>query len=260
MKREKPAFGPTRKLPGFEDRKRVHMYPVTFATSCWENDWRPILLDPTYLPIQQIGNHLYDFAERLLIINNVHDLALVKQAAQRHLDTGALTRLVIAEELAPDLLPFFALTRSDFPNDWVYYNALAPLAALYACQTDFLLYQTGDVRLERPISWIPRALARMCKNPLYKVANLTWNDNYAEARRESTSRDWYFYIADRGFSDQMFLVPTSDLRQPIYHYIHPDSHHYPRGDVFEKRAFSAMIPRGWKRITYRRGSYLHRNF
>ena len=197
---------------------------VTFATCCYEKDWKQILLDPAYLK------------------------------------EGVLTRVVSAEEISKEILSYFLLDRSDFANEWVYYNALAPLAAIYCCKTDFLLYMTGDASLDRPVSWIERAIGRMEKIAEYKVANLVWNENWEEAKRESDSREWYFYVAKRGFSDQMFLVRRTDFQQPIYREIHPDSHHFPRGDVFEKRVFSAMIHRGWKRITYRKGSYWHRNF
>ncbi|HSX10183.1 MAG TPA: hypothetical protein VLF94_00485, partial [Chlamydiales bacterium] len=115
---------------------------VTFATACWERDWRLILLDPDYLAVRQIGNHQFPFREKLLIINNVKDLEAVKAAAQAQIDAGVLTRYVVAE----DVLSFFNLKRSDF-NEWQYYNALAPLSAIYHCQSDYLLYVTGDVYL-----------------------------------------------------------------------------------------------------------------
>ncbi len=229
---------------------------VTFATSCWERDWKTILQGPDYLKKKQIENHCYPFQEKLLIINNVSDLAAVKIAAQALIDAGVLTRYVVAEEamLAP-----FGLSRSSFPNDWVYYNALAPLAAIASAQSPYLLYLTGDVRLDAPVSWIGKALRFMEKHPLCKVANLTWNDNYKEAKKESQRLTWNFYVSNSGFSDQMFLIPTAEFRQPIYGEIRPDSHHYPRGDVFEKRVFSYLKNRGCLRITYRGGSYTHEN-
>lgn len=236
------------------------MSRVTFATSCWEKDWKQILLDPDYLPIQQIENHQYNFSEKILIINNVSDLEGVKSAAESHLKKGVLTKVIVAEECASEFLPFFGLSRSDFANDWIYYNALAPLSAIYSCKSEFLLYMTGDVFLEKPVRWIDRALSRMRKKENYKVANLTWNQNYEEAKKECHKKEWYFYVSRRGFSDQMFLIKKEDFCQPIYREIHPDSHHFPRGDVFEKRIFSAMMYRGWERITYRSGSYTHKNF
>ncbi|HSX25656.1 MAG TPA: hypothetical protein VLE89_01445 [Chlamydiales bacterium] len=228
---------------------------VAFATACWEKDWRLILLDPDYLRIKQIGNHRYPFSEKLLIINNVKDLDAVIRAAQAKVNEGVLTRFIIAEEA---MLEPFGLKRSDF-TEWQYYNALAPLAAIHSCQSDYLLYHTGDVYLSKPVNWIPKAICRMEKNPNYKVANLTWNERYQEAKKESDRRDWSFYVAKQGFSDQQFLVKRIDFHRPIYGEIHLDSNHYPRGDVFEKRVFSYMKNRGWERITFRWGSYTHEN-
>ncbi len=240
---------------------------VTFATTCWERDWRTILLDPDYLRLQQIGHHLFPFTEKLLVINNVADLAAVKKAAQAKINDGVLTRFVVADDLASELLPQFHLSKQDFsssplnPNvssDWLYYNALGPLAAIHAAQSDYLLYLTGDVYLEKPVSWIPQALRLMQKHPNYKVANLTWNQNYKEAKKESYSSTKNFYLSRIGFSDQLFLVKKTDFHQPIYQQIRSDTAHVPRGDVFERRVLSYMKNQGWDRLTYKKGSYTHK--
>ena len=244
---------------------------VTFATTCWEKDWRLILLDPDYLRVKQIENHRFPFSERVLIINNVKDLETVKRAAQKRIDEGVLTGYFVAEERAEEILSFFQLKRENFKpgpdagqyqdvnSDWIYYNALGPLSAIYFCRSDYLLYLTGDVRMDRPVDWIGKAVQKMEENPKCKVANPVWNDQYREARRESYRWGWNFYTAKEGFSDQLFLVKQDDFRQPIYEEIRDDSSHFPRGDVFEKRVFSYMKNRGWERIIFRRGSYTHEN-
>jgi hypothetical protein len=245
---------------------------VSFATSVWEKDWQAILLDPDYLRVKQIGNHAFPFSEKLLVINNVKDLAAVKAAAAAKVKEGILTRTVVAEEIVGEVLAFFQLKRTDFHvgadaglykevnPDWIYYNALGPLCALYAARSDYLLFLTGDVRLDSRVDWIEKSIRRMQKWPKCKVANLVWNGRYGEAMRESYKIGWNFFVAKEGFSDQMFLVKTSDFRAPIYGSLHPDSAHFPRGDVFEKRAFSAMKNRSWERLICWRGSYTHENF
>jgi len=252
--------------------KKSPLPTVTFATTVWEKDWRQVLLDPHYLPTLQIENHCFPFSEKILIINNVTDLETVKQIAEEWIAKNILTRYVVASELAPTLLPFFQLKRSDFQmgadahlyenvnTDWIYYNALGPLAALFCCESDYLLYQTGDVRMPKPLNWIAKSVQKMEKNPLYKVANPVWNENQREAKRESYRKEGPFYIAKQGFSDQIFLVKKEVFCQPIYGEIRDDSAHFPRGDVFEKRVFSYMKNRGWERIIHRGGSYLHENF
>jgi hypothetical protein len=245
---------------------------VTFTTTVWEKDWRQVLLDPNYLPTLQIQNHCFPFSEKTLIINNVLDLDAVKNAAENWIAKNVLTRYIVASNLEERILSFFQLKRTDFQmgadahlyenvnTDWIYYNALGPMAAIFCCQSDYLLYQTGDVRMPKRLDWIGKSLKKMEKNPRYRVANPIWNDNKKEARKESYRTDGPFYIAKQGFSDQIFLVKKEVFCQPIYGEIRVDSNHFPRGDVFEKRVFSTMKNRGWERIIYRGGSYLHENF
>jgi len=253
--------------------RRKHSLPsVAFATSCWERDWRQILLDPEYLASKQIANHCFSFAEKILVINNVQDLEAVLTAATQRIADGVLTRLIVAEEEAPQMLAAFGLKREDFKvgpdalfyenvnSDWIYYNALGPLTAIYGSTSDYLLYLTGDVRLDEPLDWIGKAIQLMEKNPRYKVANPLWNGRREEAKREAQARRRGFYVSDSGFSDQLFLVKRADFLAPIYSEIREDAAHFPRGDVFEKRVFSAMRNRGWLRLTYAKGSYTHENF
>lgn len=196
----------------------------------------------------------------------------VKRVAKERAEEGIFTRFVVAAEVTKEMLLFFQLDRSDFRvgmdaslyenvnPDWIYYNALGPLAALYACQSDYLLYLTGDVTLPKPLDWVGPSLRVMERDQRYRVANPVWNEKYEEARRESIRKKGAFYGALQGFSDQLFLVKRDDFRQPIYGEISAEVAHFPRGDVFEKRAFSAMKARKWERLIYRKGSYLHQNF
>ena len=244
---------------------------VTFATSCWEKDWKKLVCDPAYLQTLQIGNHNYPFDDTMLIINNVVDLQTVKRSAEDLVKRKIVHRVIPADDHEQEILSFFELDRSRFKagsdahlyenvtDDWVFYNARGILTALYFCQTEYFLYLTGDSFLEEKINWIPRAIDCMNRDPSFKVANLTWNHCYREAKKESygTKRD--FYVSRTGFSDQCFLVRTSDFRQPIYHEVLPEATQYPRGDVLEKRIFSYMRNRDWKRLTYRHGSYMHKN-
>ncbi len=247
------------------------MATCDFATTCWEKDWRLILLDPEYLRVRMIENHTFPFNDRLLVINNVKNLTEVKKAADKKIEEGVLTRYIVADEIADEIFAFFALKRSDFRMgldaqeyegvnpDWIYYNALGPLSAIYAGKSDYLLYHTGDVYLKKTVSWIPRTIEIMEKRKEVKVANLLWNDQWRQAKRESYRKSWNFYCAKEGFSDQQFLIKRDDFRKPIYGEIREDSAHYPRGDVFEKRVFSFLKNRNFERIIFRRGSYTHEN-
>ena len=90
---------------------------TTFATSVWEDDWKALLLNDEFLPIKKIGNHVTDFSERILIINNVKNLAEVIKAAQKWVDKKVLTHIYVAQETEKEVLKFFNLKREDFKTD-----------------------------------------------------------------------------------------------------------------------------------------------
>jgi hypothetical protein len=246
------------------------MKSCSFATTCWENDWEHILCTPEYLSLFQIERNCYPFAERILIINNVSDLENVKKRAETLISEGVLTRYVVAQEIAQEMLLFFGLSKEDFAlkeegqkfnlhPDWLYYNALGPLAAIYENKSDYLLYMTGDVWLKQPVCWIEKAIKIMEKKPLVKVANLLWNGAKNEAKKEAYKKSWNFFFSKDGFSDQMFLVAKDVARSQMYGELRGDLAHFPRGETFERRFFSYMKNRDWERITFRRGSYTHEN-
>lgn len=246
-------------------RKKKKSLTVTFATNCWENDWKYILLDPIYLQTKLIENNCYPFDEKILIINNVKDRDLVVHHAKKKVEENIISKFFVAKDFEREVLDFFSLKKEDFKakkgfqDEWVFYNGICVLTAIYLSKSDYFLYHTGDSFLQEPINWIPKAIDLMEKKKLYKVANLTWNNNLLEVKRESYKTNSFFYVSKNGFSDQQFLVKLKDFRSPIYNEIREDSHHFPRGDVFEKRVFSFMKNHGWKRITYRYGSYIHKN-
>lgn len=240
---------------------------VTFATTCWERDYT-ILLEKGYLQ-EQIAKHCYTFSKKVLIINNVKNIEKAIALAEDRVKDGSISHFYVASKHEEEVLSFFQLRREDFTlgkdrdkysgltDDWVYFNALGPMTALYFLSTDYILYQTGDVSLARPCDWIDEAILFLEKHHNAKIANLIWNHQIHEVKRESYKKKGSFFLAKEGFSDQMFLAKKEDIRAPILSEIREDAAHFPRGDVFEKRIFSYMKNRGWQRITYKRGSYIH---
>jgi hypothetical protein len=231
---------------------------VTLETKCWENDWEFLLrTDRLKRTIELSG---FNFAKRTLCINNVEDVAKVSRYAERLVHEGVLNNVVIVREHEKAALDFFELSREDFTSGFVY--SIAELVGLYVCDTDYLLHYSGDSRPVGRTDWLSAALTRFESDPRAKVANLTWNGNYAEAASEAFAEDEKFYIG-YGFSDQMYFVRTADFRSPeVYHESNPVSARYPRygGELFEKRVDSWMRNHEYYRLTYRFGAYEHRNF
>jgi hypothetical protein len=231
---------------------------VTFETKCWEGDWEFLLR--TGRIERMVERSRFKFAKKTLIINNVEAPERVAAYAQRLVDRGVLTDYRIVREHEADALDFFGLSRDALGAGYVY--SIAELVGIYVCRTDFLLHYSGDSAPAEATPWIEAALDRFATDARVKVANLTWNRNYAEAASESFSEDADFY-SGYGFSDQMYLVRVADFRNAaVYHDTNPVSERYPGygGELFEKRVDSWMRNHEFHRITYRHGSYIHRNF
>ena len=230
---------------------------VTFETKCYEKDWE-ILLKTGRLEAMIARNH-YDFAERILYINNVDDPDKVRKYAERLMDRGVITEHVLVEDFADEALNFFGLDRDSFEGG--YYYSIQELVGIYRCRTDYLLHFSGDSILDGTFTWLEKAVDRLRNDQRIKVVNCIWNRKESEAEQESTAQDDNFWVGS-GFSDQCYLVKASDFRARIYGEAHPDSQRYPvyGGELFEKRVDAWMRTNGYLRCTYKHGSYLSRNF
>ena len=193
------------------------------------------------------------------MINNVTDYKHVCALAQRAVEDGYITRYIVVEEYAKEVLNFLGLKREDFGRG--YYFSIAELVSIYLCETEFLLHFTGDAIVARNTDWLPASMTIFDRDPRVRVANLAWNNRYQEAQEYSLEENEDFYLGF-GFSDQCYLIRPADFRARIYTEHHPASARYPAyaGESFEKRVDSWMRNHNLLRATYRHASYLHINF
>jgi hypothetical protein len=233
------------------------MPSITFCTNCWEKDW-DILLKTNFLETKILRNEVA-FTKKTLIINNVKNREKVEANAKKVVDKGVITEYFFVEDYIDEALKRFQLTNETLGKGYYYSNH--ELVGVYLCETDYLLYFTGDTWLDRKVGWVEPAIVEMEKNEKYKVANPVWNRKYDEAKKEATSEIEDFYVGF-GFSDQCFLVKTRDFKAPIYNESNPLSERYPKygGETFEKRVDSWMRNHNYLRLTYKHGYYLHEDF
>lgn len=232
-------------------------YEVTFETKCYEKDWEKLL--KTNRIEQMIRRNQYPFKEKVLFVNNVRDVKRVKYYADKLVDSGILTSYVVVEDYADEALKFFDLKKESFKGG--YYYSIAELVGIYLCKTEYLLHFSSDSILERPFNWIGKSIQVMKRDPRVKVANPVWNRNTTEAINESIRSSSSFLIG-QGFSDQCYLIKVKDFRGQIYKEKNLVSSRFPKygGELFEKRVDSWMRNYGFHRITYKHGSYIHKNF
>lgn len=230
---------------------------VTFETKCYEKDWE-ILLKSGRLEAM-ISRNCYDFAERILYINNVADPDKVRGYAERYKERGIITGYVLVEEHADEALAFFGIEQDSFKGG--YYYSIQELVGIYLCRTEYLLHFSSDSILDGSFPWIDKGIAILEHDQRIRNVNCVWNRKHDEAREnafEETEEFWIGY----GFSDQCYLIRTSDFRARIYGETNPASARFPAygGELFEKRVDAWSQNNGYLLATYKHGCYLSKNF
>jgi hypothetical protein len=235
----------------------MNMPSVTFETKCYEKDWE-ILLKTGRLEAM-ISRNCFEFAERILYINNVSDPDKVRRYADRLVEQGIISGHVLVDDYADEALAFFGLGRDSFKGG--YYYSIQELVGIYLCRTDYLLHFSGDSILDGSFSWIEKGIGMLKQDQRVRTVNCVWNRKFDEARDnafEETDDFWIGY----GFSDQCYLIKTADFRARIYAETHPASERFPvyGGELFEKRVDAWAQNNGYLLATYKHGCYLSRNF
>src|ERR1035437_7042611 len=148
---------------------------VTFETKCWENDWE-FILGGNYLDTM-IDRCQYPFQEKVLMINNVRNLTMVKRFADKKIKQKTIDAYYVVDELAPKVLDFFNITKESFTNG--YYYSIAELTSIYLCKTENLLHFSGDSYMPKNNTrWIEKSLKVFSEREDVIVANPTWNGMY----------------------------------------------------------------------------------
>jgi len=207
-----------------------------------------------------IDNCNYKFDRKILYINNVNDISKVKRIAQKKVDNGIIDKYIIVEEYAAKTLIFFNINKSCFKDG--YYYSIAELVSIYLCETDYILHFSSDACIMKDShEWIKKTMSLMNEHKEYFVANPTWDMNFEGAKSESFDETDQNYIGF-GFSDQCYLVRTSDFRNHIYNETNSESERYPKygGELFEKRVDAYMRNHNLYRITSKYTAYIHKNY
>ena len=234
-------------------------YNITFETKCYENDWE-YLLKTNYLDVMiKRCNIIFDYKQ--LIINNVNNKDLVRKYAQRKVDKGVIDNFYFVDDFISDALKQFDIDKTSFGKG--YYYSSAELVGIYLTKTKFLVHFSSDSIMPGTFKskWISSACELLDSSTKYVVASAC-DYNYGNAIGQSTEPNIGDFIVGYGFSDQCYLVRTSDFKSNIYNFKHPDSERYPTygGELFEKRVNSFMHVNELLKLTHSEECYRHRNF
>lgn len=144
------------------------MQRISFATHAFWRDYEIVLAPNRFKMI--VEGHRHSFADVIVVLNNFRnrDEALAARAMADHLiDLGLATKIIgAAEYLTTDVLTDLGL---DPLRYWCLnpYFSSAQFAALHYAKPrcEYLLHMTGDVWLQTPCQWIPKALTALEASP-----------------------------------------------------------------------------------------------
>jgi hypothetical protein len=235
-------------------------YSITFETKCYENDWE-FLLKTNYLD-NMISNCNINFTYKHLIINNVKHPAIVEKYAKKKVNKGIIDRYYFVDDYAESVLSFFNLSKEMLGKG--YYYSIAELTGIFLCSTEYLLHFSSDSFLlyKDKYNWIEKACHYMKAREDFFVANPTWYFDFESVKTNANNEHIGDFYIGNGFSDQCYLIKTSDFKKRIYNHYNTVSERYPKygGELFEKRVDSYMQNSFLKRITFIKSSYIHYNF
>lgn len=222
---------------------------VGLVVNCYERTVHEVL-SPGYFPRIAEENQR-PFTEVVALINNVADRAGARALAEALLTRGEITSYAfVADHLDEALrqagLTSRALRVRPFLLD---YGLVMP----HVVTTRWLLGWDAETHLIRPANWIDPAIALLEAEPQIFHASLAWPPltdadpgflGEEVSRRGRWSLNW-------GFSDQLFLVRTADLRRPIFGHWTAAAYtrHAPHPYTFEYRVESYQRWSGRQRAT-----------
>ena len=235
------------------------MLDVTYATSCYEGDWKYVLSDDRLADLKKYNN--YEFENRWLILNNIKNETRpkVEERIQKAFEMGVFDRAIYAEDHVEETYNALGLQADQIGVEYKY--SISEWVGITLCPSKYFLFYFSDCIQTDLVDWITPSVDLLDDFDFIKVANPLWNNCVDGARSESRWETNDFFFGD-GFSDQCFLVKTSDFRDHIYNEYHPESHRYPTytGNSFERRVFCWMRNNNHLRATYKGANYDHVNW
>lgn len=204
---------------------------VTFETKCWEKDWEYIIKEGYEEKLKPFEG--YKFNEKLLIINNVNEPAVVCREADKLKERGIIDNWYLVKDYEEEVLSFFNLNKNSFleNNNDGYYYSISELTSIYLSKSDFILHFSSDsIFKTNGYNWLTNSLDVMHNNNKVVCTSAFW-ENKTKNKLDYGCR----------FSDHLYLLKKEIFKRQIYN-IKDSAIWYPAhgGNSFEKIVYSFL--------------------
>ena len=116
---------------------------ITFETKCWENDWESIIKNGGYQrKLLSFKDNQFD--KKILIINNVNDVALVCSEADKLVKQQIIDEWFLVDDYKEEVLNYFNIDFNSFKGG--YYYSISELVSIYLSNISsplFSVYSSG---------------------------------------------------------------------------------------------------------------------
>ncbi len=230
---------------------------VNLETQCYEKNWEYVIKTNKILNL--VENSSFNFNKITLFINNVNKHDLVSKEADKLIKNKIIDDFIIVKDYAEEALDFFNIDINYFSGG--YYCSISEIVSIYLTKSDYLVHFSADSDLLNKYNWIDDSIKEMDKNSNIIVSCPSWTNNINKIREEQSSEDELFHYC-QGFSDQAFLIKTSEFKNKIYNEdnLISDSY-YPKqwGKSFERRIGAYIKNNNKIRIVSKNSFYEHKN-
>jgi hypothetical protein len=226
---------------------------VDFIINVFERTYRDVLRPGGVN--ERASYHLYPFAKRVIVVNNVNDRQEVEGLLAVLVESGEVTEFYFVTLRLEESLQKAGLTLADIKKT-MNYTGWA-LVAVCLTGSPYMVHCDADVFLDTPVDWITPSLELMHRDGRIAVANPNWANSSVDV--ESRETDGNFGIG-YGFSDQIFLISRIEFARNVYKCWSPYSWRYPLSQysaIFEQRVDAYMRSRRRMRATYKLATYVH---
>ncbi|MFN0058773.1 MAG: hypothetical protein ACKVX7_09990 [Planctomycetota bacterium] len=226
---------------------------IDLVVNVFERTYRRVLAPGWFDTL--IAAQCRSFAQRVVLINNVDDVAAAGRSAETRRRAGEIDAYYFVRDQLPAALAGVGLSTRDLGRiphytDWAVVAVAMP-------GNPWLVHWDAEAALVAPSDWVTPSIELMERDPRVAVANPSWRADWDE-------RDGREFVGDfalgGGFSDQVFLVRREEFARPIYGHWSLASWRYPLTHVariFEARVDAYLRATQRLRATHLRCIYRH---
>jgi len=186
---------------------------VSLYTSCYEKDWKHILVDGGIE--NKIAKDKHNYDNKVLLLKHDPSGELdgeIREHAEKKKEEGIIDDFQVVEEYSSEILKHFKLTKEQMGESYPY--SIHEMAAIMLCQTEFMVYYTSDsILADNDFDWVAEGIKAMQQYKIIYSVCPWWGG--PDGRNKSPYELWQeknYFVEYGCLSDRVFLLRPETWR------------------------------------------------